>query len=72
MMAILVECHDCIIPGMRDEIACRFAASHAITRIDRALAATTLPAWLQSLGHLLATWEWHMGPTPCLVMEPSA
>lgn len=58
-----------------DEITRRFAASHNITRIDHALAATPLPAWMQSLchlDHLLATWEWRMGPTPWLVMEPLA
>jgi len=25
---------------------------------------------LGHLDHLLATWEWRMGPTPWLVMEP--
>lgn len=72
-MTVLVECHDCFVPGMRDEIARRFADSHTITRVDHALAATPLPDWLQGLGHLdhlLAVWEWRMGPTPWLVMEP--
>lgn len=72
-MTVLVECHDCFVPGMAEEIARRFAASHNITRIDHALAAIPLPDWMQGLGHLdhlLATWEWRMGPTPWLVMEP--
>lgn len=58
---------------MSIEIARRFADSHTITRIDHALAAAPLPDWLQGLGHLdhlLATWEWRMGPTPWLVLEP--
>jgi len=74
-MTVLVECHDCIVAGMADEIAKRFAASHLITRIEHALAATSLPEWLQNLGHLdhlLAVWEWRMGPTPWLVLEPRA
>jgi len=72
-MTVLVECHDCFIPGMSSEIAKRFADSHTITRVGHALAATPLPEWLQGLGHLdhlLAVWEWRMGPTPWLVLEP--
>ena len=72
-MTVLVECHDCFAPGMSTEIARRFAETHTITRVDHALSAITLPDWLQGLGHLdhlLATWEWRIGPTPWLVMEP--
>lgn len=72
-MTVLVECHDCFVPGLSAEIARRFAVSHSIVRIENTLAATPLPAWMQGLGHLdhlLATWEWRMGPTPWLVMEP--
>jgi len=72
-MTVLVECHDCFVSGMSMEIAGRFADTHTITRVDHALAATPLPEWLQSLGHLdhlLAIWEWRIGPTPWLVMEP--
>lgn len=72
-MTVLVECHDCFISGITDEIARRFTPTHRVTRIDHALAAPQLPGWLQQLGHLdqlLATWEWRTGPTPWLVMEP--
>jgi len=72
-ITILVECHDCFIPGMSIEIARRFSDTHAITRIDHTLPAPSLPNWLQTLGHLdhlLAVWEWRMGPTPWLVLEP--
>jgi hypothetical protein len=72
-MTVLVECHDCFVPGLSAEIARRFAATHSILRIEHALAATQLPDWMQGMGHLdhlLATWEWRMGPTPWLVMEP--
>lgn len=74
-MTVLVECHDCFVPGMSIEIARRFADTHTITRVDHALAATPLPDWMQGLGHLdhlLAVWEWRMGPTPWLVMEPKS
>lgn len=72
-MTILVECHDCFVPGLANEIASRFAHSHSVVRVDHSLAAPKLPVWLQGLGHLdqlLATWEWRIGPTPWLVMEP--
>ena len=68
---ILVECHDGMVPGVTNLLASRFAASHAITRIGRALAPETLPAWLErfsDLDRLLALWEWRAGPTPWLWM----
>jgi len=71
-MTVLVECHDCFFPGIADEIARRFA-SHHIVRVDHAWPSTALPAWLQKLSHsdqLLAIWEFRMGPTPWLIMEP--
>lgn len=72
-MTIMVECHDCFIEGMSTELVRRFAETHEVIRVDHALAATPLPEWLQGLGHLdhlLATWEWRMGPTPWLILEP--
>jgi hypothetical protein len=72
-MTVVVECHDCFIPGLTDTLARRFADSHRVTRVEHRLAAPPLPDWLQRLGHLdqlLATWEWREGPTPWLVMEP--
>jgi hypothetical protein len=71
-MTVLVECHDCFFPGTTDEIARRFS-SNKITRIDHAWPSAPLPPWLQDLSHfdqLLAIWEFRMGPTPWLVIEP--
>ena len=68
---ILVECHDVMRPGLTDLIAGRFAATHHITRIERALNAT-LPDWmneLSDLDRLIALWEWRGGPTPWLWMQ---
>ena len=67
---ILVECHDVMRPGLTDLIAARFAASHKITRIGRALDAR-LPDWMEDwsdLDRLIALWEWRGGPTPWLWM----
>jgi hypothetical protein len=69
---ILVECHDCLRPGITDTLTRRFAASHQITRIDRTLAPQTLPPWMEELSdldRLIALWEWRAGPTPWLWMR---
>jgi len=71
--AILVECHDTFRPGLTDTLAARFAPTHAVTRIDRSLSPTPLPAWteaLSDLDRLLLLWEWRGGPTPWLWMLP--
>lgn len=68
---ILVEVHEVFSPGLTERITARFAASHTITRIDRALSAAALPAWMETLSdldRLLALWEWRAGPTPWLWM----
>lgn len=68
---ILIETHDCITPGLAALIANRFAASHDIVRIDRALDSAALPDWahgLSDLDRLLCLWEWRNGPTPWLWM----
>lgn len=70
---ILVECHDCLTPGISDLLQGRFAASHRIRRHDRVLAVDLLPAWMEELSdldRLLALWEWRGGPTPWLWMTP--
>jgi len=70
---ILVECHDVVRPGLSARLAARFAASHAVTRIEHAIGPVTLPPWLAAMGHLdrlLAVWEWRSGPTPWLLLEP--
>ncbi|MEP7306874.1 MAG: hypothetical protein ABJA98_15270 [Acidobacteriota bacterium] len=71
-MTVLVECHDCFFPRTADEIAGRFR-SHDVIRVDHAWPSTPLPIWLQKRSHLeqlLAIWEFRMGPTPWLIMEP--
>ena len=72
---ILVECHDCMIPGLSDRIAKRFAATHKITRFERATESHALPAWMDRLSDLdraIALWEWRAGPTPWLWMTRHA
>lgn len=69
---ILVECHDSLRPGITDLLTTRFAASHAIQRIDRALDSAVLPGWMEELSdldRLIALWEWRVGPTPWLWMR---
>lgn len=69
---ILVEVHEFQHPGLIALLTDRFAASHAITRIDRQINAATLPAWMEELSdldRLIALWEWRSGPTPWLWMQ---
>ncbi len=70
---ILVEVHDCFHPGLSARLADRFRASHAVTRLDRHIAQTALPAWMDGLSDLdrvLALWEWRAGDTPWLWLTP--
>ena len=73
-MDIIMESHECLIPGITQKIISRFKDSHAITLVEdngqRQLA--NAPQWFNNLAHLdqlLATWEWRSGPTPWLVMK---
>ncbi len=73
-MDIIMESHDCIIPGVTRLMIERFSESHDIVQVEddgqRQLSAA--PPWFTSLAHLdqlLATWEWRTGPTPWLVMK---
>jgi hypothetical protein len=69
---ILVEVHEAMHPGLLSTLTTRFDASHTITRIDRKLDDSALPAWMHGmsdLDRLLALWEWRSGPTPWLWME---
>lgn len=69
---ILVECHDCLRPGITQTLTNRFAPSHDVQRIDRALDTSTLPPWMDELSdidRLIALWEWRAGPTPWLWMR---
>ncbi len=73
-MDLIVESHECLIPGITQELIERFKTSHDITVVNdnglRTLGA--MPDWFNQLAHLdqlLATWEWRSGPTPWLVMK---
>lgn len=69
---ILVEVHESMRPGLLALLTARFQASHTISRIDRKLDDTALPAWMEDLSdmdRLLALWEWRAGPTPWLWMQ---
>lgn len=73
-MDLIVESHECLVPGITQMLVDRFAETHVITLVEdngqRQL--NTAPAWFKQLAHLdqlLATWEWRSGPTPWLVMK---
>lgn len=73
-MDLIVESHECIEPGLTNEMVRRFSDSHQITVLmdkgQRELKS--VPDWfinLSNLDQLLAVWEWRSGPTPWLVMR---
>jgi hypothetical protein len=69
---LLVECHDNVAPGLCDDIARRFAATHSIQRIEPSPGAAPVPPEFilaDELDALLAIWEWREGPTPWLWMQ---
>jgi SAM-dependent methyltransferase len=75
---LIIESHECFLPGLSQRLIQRFAASHNITQINdtgsRQLPPN-MPSWFTGLSHmdqLLALWEWRTGPTPWLVMEAKA
>jgi len=73
-MDIILESHECLIPGITQELIRRFEASHEITLVqdNGQRQLQNAPAWFNNLAHLdqlLATWEWRSGPTPWLVMK---
>jgi len=73
-MDIIVESHECLIPGITQLLIDRFKATHNITLVqdDGQRQLTKPPQWFINLAHLdqlLATWEWRSGPTPWLVMK---
>jgi hypothetical protein len=72
-MDIIVESHECLIPGITQLLIDRFKDTHDITLVqdDGQRQLVKAPAWFNNLAHLdqlLATWEWRSGPTPWLVM----
>ncbi len=73
-MDLIVESHECLIPGITQTLIERFRASHDVLQVEddgqRSLVAA--PQWFRNFAHLdqlLATWEWRSGPTPWLVMK---
>jgi tetratricopeptide (TPR) repeat protein len=73
-MDLIVESHECLIPGITKILIDRFSLTHDITLVEdngqRDLAQS--PQWFRNLSHLdqlLAVWEWRSGPTPWLVMK---
>jgi hypothetical protein len=73
-MDIIVESHECLLPGITQELVDRFKDSHDIEVINDNGQRNLInePSWFNNLAHLdqlLATWEWRSGPTPWLVMK---
>lgn len=73
-MDLIVESHECLIPGVTNLLIDRFKDSHQITLVpdDGQRHLDKPPNWFLNLAHLdqlLATWEWRSGPTPWLVMK---
>ena len=74
-MSIIVESHECLIPGITNLLVNRFKQTHQITIVqdDGQRNLANAPNWFLSFSHLdqlLATWEWRIGATPWLVMKP--
>ena len=70
---LIVESHECLIPGVTQMLMQRFAATHDVSLVedDGQRQLGNPPAWFKNLAHLdqlLAVWEWRSGPTPWLVM----
>jgi hypothetical protein len=73
-MDIIVEAHECLLPGITQTLIERFTDSHQITLVqdNGQRQLQNPPQWFTQLAHLdqlLATWEWRSGPTPWLVMR---
>lgn len=73
-MDLLVESHECFVPGISKMLRDRFAATHHAHIIydNGQRHLSHLPPWFHSLAHLdqlLAVWEWRSGPTPWLLLK---
>jgi hypothetical protein len=76
-MDLIVESHECFVPGITKVLVERFQTSHDITLVqdNGQRSLTNAPAWFNNLAHLdqlLAAWEWRSGPTPWLIMKSKA
>ena len=74
---ILVESHECLVPGVTGTLKSRFEETHDIHEIvdDGMRVVECPPDWFNEFSHLdqlLATWEWRSGPTPWLFMQKKA
>ena len=70
---IIVESHECLVPGITETLKSRFEQSHYIVEVkdDGMRELENPPEWFLNFSHLdqlLATWEWRSGPTPWLIM----
>jgi predicted O-methyltransferase YrrM len=73
-MDLIVESHECLVPGITQNLIDRFKESHQITIVqdDGQRQLQKMPNWfnnIPNLDQLLAVWEWRSGPTPWLVMK---
>lgn len=73
-MDIILESHECLVPGITQSLIGRFSTTHDIAAVqdNGQRQLQNAPAWFNNLAHLdqlLAVWEWRSGPTPWLVMK---
>lgn len=73
-MDIILESHECLVPGITQLLIGRFSATHEIVVVqdNGQRQLQNAPPWFNNLAHLdqlLAVWEWRSGPTPWLVMK---
>lgn len=73
-MDIILESHECLVPGITQLLTGRFSATHDIVVVqdNGQRQLQNAPAWFNNLAHLdqlLAVWEWRSGPTPWMVMK---
>jgi len=76
-MDLIVESHECLIPGITQTLIDRFKDTHQITLVqdNGQRQLQDAPQWFNNLAHLdqlLATWEWRSGATPWLVMKANS
>ena len=73
-MDLIVESHECLMPGITQTLIDRFKGTHQISLVqdNGQRRLNRMPNWfnnLSNLDQLLAVWEWRSGPTPWLVMK---
>ncbi len=73
-MDIILESHECLVPGISQLLIGRFSATHEIVVVqdNGQRQLQNAPPWFNNLAHLdqlLAVWEWRSGPTPWMVMK---